>query len=275
MKLSTFLLIIPLAILLGCATSTQQSAPQSNKTFFTPRNWQIPIAKGQEKPAANAQPKPVEPVVKIKEKPVPPPSVEVAVVPPEVKPAPVDEQMTGFASWYGPGFQGEKTANGEKYDQNELTAAHKLLPMNTWVQVTNMENNKTVIVRINDRGPFKKDRVIDVTRKAAEVLEFKEQGTARVSLKVTQYPKDYDPSKGLKPYKQVVIQVAAFSTQQRADSFKLQLSQKYTKIPFLIEIKNDHFYVLAGPYDQKTEAEQVGAALKKEGFENFVRSYKK
>ncbi len=278
MKLTNLLLLIPITLILGCSsTSQQQVQPQSRKAFFTPRNWQIPIAKVEKKPATSTGEQPQKkavPSAAVEKKPEPTPQKKPAE-PTPVAPASPDEQMVGFASWYGPGFQGEKTANGEQYNQDALTAAHKILPMNTWVQVTNLENSKTVEVRINDRGPYKKDRIIDVTRKAAELLGFKEQGTARVSLEVTRYPKDYDASKGLKPYKQVIVQIAVFSTQQRADTFKLQLSQRYTKIPFLIETKNDKFYVLAGPYDKKEDAVQIGAALKKEGIENFVRSYKK
>jgi rare lipoprotein A len=183
--------------------------------------------------------------------------------------------MIGYASWYGPGFHGGKTANGENYDQDELTAAHRILPMNTWVRVTNLENNKTVIVRINDRGPYKKNRIIDLTRKAAEILGFKDQGTARVSLTIVKYPKDYDPEKGLEPYKQLIVQIAVFSTQERADSFKLQLAQKYTQLPLLVETRKELFYVLAGPYETKQAATKISDALKQDGIDNFVRTYRK
>ncbi len=89
---------------------------------------------------------------------------------------------TGMASWYGPGFHGKKTANGERYNQNALTAAHKLLPLGTVVKVTNLENDKSVVLRVNDRGPFKYDRIIDVSRRAAHKLDMHEQGTAKVRV---------------------------------------------------------------------------------------------
>src|SRR5690606_26117103 len=76
----------------------------------------------------------------------------------------------GVASWYGPGFHGRKTANGEIYDQNEFTAAHRTLPFNTLVRVENLRNGRSVIVRINDRGPFVDDRIIDLSHKAARNL---------------------------------------------------------------------------------------------------------
>ena len=93
---------------------------------------------------------------------------------------------TGIASWYGPGFDGKKTANGEVFDKRELTAAHRTLQMPSLVRVTNLDNGRSVIVRINDRGPFKRSRIIDLSEKAAELLAFKGQGTAKVKLEVLQ-----------------------------------------------------------------------------------------
>jgi rare lipoprotein A len=89
---------------------------------------------------------------------------------------------TGIASWYGPGFHGKKTANGERFDRNELTAAHRTLQMPSLVRVTNLDNGRSVVVRVNDRGPFKRGRVIDVSQKAAELLGFQSVGTAKVRL---------------------------------------------------------------------------------------------
>lgn len=91
---------------------------------------------------------------------------------------------TGIASWYGPTFHGKKTANGEIYDQYELTAAHRTLPMPSLVRVTNLENGRAVVVRINDRGPFARGRIIDVSQRAAELLGFIGPGTARVRVEV-------------------------------------------------------------------------------------------
>jgi rare lipoprotein A len=90
----------------------------------------------------------------------------------------------GLASWYGPGFQGKHTANGETFDTRELTGAHKTLQMPALVKVTNLDNGKSVVVRINDRGPYKRGRIIDLSQRAAELLEFKHIGTARVQLDV-------------------------------------------------------------------------------------------
>ncbi len=91
---------------------------------------------------------------------------------------------TGIASWYGPNFHGKQTANGEIFDMNELTAAHRTLQMPSLVRVTNLENGRSLIVRINDRGPFKRGRVIDVSKRAAELLGFRSRGTAKVRVDV-------------------------------------------------------------------------------------------
>lgn len=91
---------------------------------------------------------------------------------------------TGIASWYGPGFHGKSTANGEPYDQNSLTAAHRTLPMPSLVRVTNLENGRQLSLRVNDRGPFARGRIIDVSRRAAQLLGFEQNGTARVRVEI-------------------------------------------------------------------------------------------
>lgn len=91
---------------------------------------------------------------------------------------------TGIASWYGPGFHADHTANGEIFDQNELTAAHRTLQMPSLARITNLENGNSVVVRINDRGPFLHGRITDVSKRAAELLGFAAKGTARVRLEV-------------------------------------------------------------------------------------------
>ncbi|MBV9549037.1 MAG: septal ring lytic transglycosylase RlpA family protein, partial [Alphaproteobacteria bacterium] len=93
-----------------------------------------------------------------------------------------DYDETGIASWYGPTFYGKRTANGEIYDGNALTAAHKTLPMPVNVRVTNLDNGKSIIVRVNDRGPYARGRIIDLSRHAAELLDVVQSGTARVRV---------------------------------------------------------------------------------------------
>jgi rare lipoprotein A len=92
--------------------------------------------------------------------------------------------QTGIASWYGEDFHGKFTANGEIFDLNALTAAHKTLPMPCVVQVTNLENGRSIQLRVNDRGPYVAGRIIDVSRRAAQLLGFEAQGTAKVEVKI-------------------------------------------------------------------------------------------
>ena len=92
----------------------------------------------------------------------------------------------GLASWYGPGFDGRTTASGERFDQHELTAAHKKLPLGTKATVTNLKNGKTVEVEINDRGPYVGGRILDLSKAAADQLGMKHAGTTVVRLVVTQ-----------------------------------------------------------------------------------------
>ncbi len=91
---------------------------------------------------------------------------------------------TGVASWYGPGFHGKKTANGEIFDENALTAAHRTLPMPSFVKVTNLDNGRVLILRVNDRGPFAYNRILDVSQRGAELLGFRRQGTAKVRVEI-------------------------------------------------------------------------------------------
>jgi len=92
--------------------------------------------------------------------------------------------LNGTASWYGPKFHGKKTASGEIYDQNKLTAAHKTVPLGSKARVTNLDNGNTVEVEINDRGPFVQGRIIDLSRAAARALGFVESGTAPVRVEL-------------------------------------------------------------------------------------------
>lgn len=94
-------------------------------------------------------------------------------------------RQVGLASWYGPGFHGRTTASGERFDQNDLTAAHRKLPLGTEVKVTNLKNGRSIVVEINDRGPYIDGRVIDVSKAAARRLGIVEEGVAKVRIEAT------------------------------------------------------------------------------------------
>ena len=95
-----------------------------------------------------------------------------------------NDVIIGIASWYGPNFHGKLTANGEVFDQYGVTAAHKTLPLGTVVRVTNLDNDKSIILRINDRGPYVGDRVLDCSYGAAKKLDFMKTGTANVEIRI-------------------------------------------------------------------------------------------
>jgi rare lipoprotein A len=94
------------------------------------------------------------------------------------------ETIVGLASYYGPGFHGRRTASGEIFDMHELVAAHRTLPLGTVARVTNLTNHRSVVVRINDRGPYVKGRILDVSKAAAKSLEFIRAGTTRVRIEI-------------------------------------------------------------------------------------------
>lgn len=126
---------------------------------------------------------PAYPAVKIPDKK---PSIKFEV-PDELKKAKSLKTFTGKASWYGEPFHGRKTANGEVYDMYKSSAAHKDLPTGTWIRVTNLKNNKQIITRINDRGPFIKGRILDLSYGAALAIDMIVDGVADIKLEVLKY----------------------------------------------------------------------------------------
>nr|WP_127752718.1 MULTISPECIES: septal ring lytic transglycosylase RlpA family protein [unclassified Devosia] len=111
-------------------------------------------------------------------------SLTLAAVPMAPQAFAKDSTLSGVASWYGPGFHGRTTANGEKYNMHQLTAAHKSLKFGTKVRVTNKKNGKSVIVRINDRGPYVGSRIIDLSKGAAQAIGMIGSGTASVTVEI-------------------------------------------------------------------------------------------
>ncbi len=162
----------------------------------------------------------------------------------------------GIASWYGPGFHGNPTTSGEIYDQNDLTAAHRTLPLGTRVAVTNLINGRTVEVRINDRGPFVGDRLIDLSYAAARQLEMIGPGTAPVRLEV------------LGPFAEVTavayaVQVGAFADRVNAERLRTQLAQHFDNV-YISPLDNgtSRFYrVRLGRFPEREDASVHARAL--------------
>ncbi|NPV83837.1 MAG: septal ring lytic transglycosylase RlpA family protein [Candidatus Aminicenantes bacterium] len=142
---------------------------------------------------------------------------------PEVSPPPAGFVETGIASWYGQEFHGRPTSSREIFDQNDLTAAHPTLPFGTMVLVTNLENGRQVTVRINDRGPFVKGRIIDLSYAAARLLGLIGPGTARVRLEVTGYePPAVEPRSGA-----YILQVGSFAIEENARNLFQKLQKEF------------------------------------------------
>lgn len=170
----------------------------------------------------------------------------------------------GKASWYGDKFHGRKTANGEVYDMHKMSAAHKILPFNTYVKVLNLSNNKYTIVRINDRGPFKKGRIIDLSYAAAKEIDLVGPGVTEV--KITALTKEQvDP--GIKEGI-FTIQVGAFGEQENAEKLadKLRVLYDYINITEYTSEDNKKFfrlhvsktYTLASAVEIEKKLEEMG-----------------
>ena len=173
---------------------------------------------------------------------------------------------TGIASWYGDEFHGRKTSNGEIYNMFALTAAHKTLPMNTQVKVTNLENGKYVILKINDRGPFVKNRIIDLSYAGAERLDMVEPGTAPVRVESIGKVRNL----GLERYS---VQIGAFQDLSNALALKAEIAQKHdnnVRIKrFLLD--NEPIYrVMVGSYKNRKDASCAERKLESKGYEAFI-----
>ncbi len=167
----------------------------------------------------------------------------------------------GIASWYGEKFHGRKTACGEIYNMHAMTAAHKTLPLQTWVKVQNLENNKEITVRINDRGPFVKGRIIDLSFTGAKKLGITEKGTAFVKITVlgrlknpTAQKKEYLPVNCYKG--NFSIQVGAFQVRSNAENLKYELSKTYENVHIAThqDYRGTFYRVRVGKYSNLKQA---------------------
>jgi rare lipoprotein A len=204
--------------------------------------------------------------------------------------------QAGEASWYGPDFHGKRTANGEIYDMDKLTAAHKELPFHTLVEVENIDNRKQVIVRINDRGPFIKDRVIDLSKKAAQRLGMVKTGTAPVRLRIIKAsdigkrerrvpvenkpPVLADESSAVsvhplpvqpQPSARFFLQAGAFSQRENALQMQEHLKDVLPDLDFSVHYDNGLYKVLSKRVSTREQAEQLKQRLSENGFESFIK----
>lgn len=169
----------------------------------------------------------------------------------------------GIASWYGPGFNGKRTANGEVYDMDRLTAAHKELPFDTEVEVRNRDNGKKVKVRINDRGPFVRGRIIDLSRAAARKIDMLGPGTARVELVVVLSAPGAATKSG-----SWLVQAGAFESEDRALGLARDLRPDFSEVK--VRSEGSLHRVVLGPYKKHKKAAKVQARLDQRGIETFL-----
>lgn len=196
-------------------------------------------------------------------------------------------EQTGIASWYGNKFHGHLTSNGEIYDMYAMSAAHKNLPLPTYVRVTNLTNQKSVIVRVNDRGPFHQSRVIDLSYSAAYKLGMLKTGTAQVKIEaITQFDQQLDTQKITKQNTQnenkqavkpsaktqsaIYIQVFATRNAEVAENTATALASLYQQNVIFPE-NNGVYRVQMGPFDEQFDTSELVSTLKRSGYDSAYR----
>lgn len=218
-------LLFPLLIASGCASVQQWIGADASVDEVASASEEVPdgpplIASIDVAsiPEPKAQPEPLAQYGN-------PESYEVDGVTYRVEPVGAGFTELGTASWYGRKFHGQLTSSGEPFDMFQFTAAHKTMPIPAWIRVTNVENDQSLVVRVNDRGPFKEDRVLDLSWAAAERLGFADQGTAKVRYEVLTVPTS-DAALIANPLAkpaQAIFQVTAVSTEVQAQKVAEQI----------------------------------------------------
>lgn len=186
----------------------------------------------------------------------------------QLTPSPASDgrvSQTGIASWYGPGFHGKATASGAVYDQNDLTAAHQTLPLGTRVMVTNLETGSSAEVTINDRGPFAKGRIIDLSYGAGKALGMIGPGTIPVRVEVLEAPNNIQSIRTSLDY---TLQVGSFSQIENAQQLRDKLKSSYADV-FVVPLQTKdvtYYRVQLGTFSNRNAAEEQARLLSKSGF---------
>ncbi|MEP4486694.1 MAG: septal ring lytic transglycosylase RlpA family protein [Halioglobus sp.] len=176
----------------------------------------------------------------------------------------------GIASWYGTKFHGRKTSNGELYDLYAATAAHKTLPIPSYARVTNLDNGRSVIVRVNDRGPFHDDRLIDLSYGAAVKLGYMEKGTAPVEVEVLNIA-GVDDRRGTTYGEYRYLQLGAYGGEARAQALRDELTPSLPVPVFISPVESAGkvlYRVRVGPLEDQAQLESVMASLREAGHTN-------
>jgi rare lipoprotein A len=171
----------------------------------------------------------------------------------------------GIASWYGHPYHGRRAANGEIYDMETMTAAHRTLPFETWVEVENLTNRRLVTVRITDRGPFIDGRIIDLSRAAARRIDMIGPGTAKVKIKVIAPPRRVPETNVY------TVQVGAFRDRSRADGIRAAMEEKFGSAKIVERTGNPTLWrVLVGKETTITAAQEIAEQVRKKFGAAFV-----
>jgi rare lipoprotein A len=184
-----------------------------------------------------------------------------------VPPIPVEigHTETGLASWYGHPYHGRAAANGEIYDMEKMTAAHRTMPFDTWVRVTDLDNQKSVEVRIIDRGPFVEGRIIDLSHAAARDLEMIGPGVARVRIEVIHAPV------GTVPPGRFAVQVGAFHDRANAEQLRVRMEAEYGTAHLLQRAENPTLWrVLVGAEATEEAAGSLAQRIRENSVERFA-----
>lgn len=177
-------------------------------------------------------------------------------------------RATGIASWYGTKFNGHETSNGEIFDVYQASAAHKTLPIPCYARVTNLDNGKSIVVRVNDRGPFHSDRLIDLSYGAALKLGYMENGTARVAVEVLDVT-GVDDRRGTPNGDYRFLQLGAFGSEQSAQRLQDELQKQLSSPVFISEVQSGEsllYRVRIGPLASKDEMQAVQQQLQDGGY---------
>ncbi len=175
-------------------------------------------------------------------------------------------RQRGLASWYGMKFHGRRTSSGERYDMYAMTAAHKTLPLPTWVRVTNLENGRSVVVKVNDRGPFHDGRIIDLSYAAAAKLGVLARGTAPVEI-VALTPGEEAPKRGhpVIAGSGRYLQAGAFASLPNARSLQRRIERRHA-FPVEIRRENGLHKVVVGPLEAAADIETLSRTLQEWGI---------
>ena len=275
-------LIIAMALISGCQNSPYQPHGSSKPPGTAPGSDRYAIAQDHapsaDRARALALPQPI-PRAEVPSRYGNGPSYQVWGVTYQVRASAAGYREEGLASWYGAKFHGHRTSSGETYDMYQLSAAHKTLPIPTWARVTNLDNGKSTVVRVNDRGPFHPDRIIDLSWAAAVQLDIDQRGTGRVRVEAITPTTDQPASAPAPtvsaatasppPAGQLFLQLGAFHQRASAVELVTSLTTQFDW-PVAVRSQNALHRVWIGPFADPAARLAARQRLQAAGFSTAI-----